>query len=289
MQLERVLTKVMQDIRLKTIQAGLVDQNTKWLPQSGGRSNQVWRVGDRIVKEFSTHQENPLFPNSGKAELSCLKSLQGLDLCAKYIGSVFDDEVIVLVYSYLEGHLWSHDTTAVAKILQKLRNAHLPKGLRRGPIGAEDLVKDGMACLKNVPTSMANHLKERLPSIQTEFELEPVLAHGDVVPANIIETKQGLRLIDWQCPAIACPTYDIATFLSPAMQTAYGKEPLTSLQVDLFLNQTDDGIVKRYHQLAPLYHWRMACYCAWRIATGFDEYKKPMILEMRCLGEEIQL
>ena len=42
------------------------------------------------------------------------------------------------------------------------------------------------------------------------------------MPGNLILGEKGLRLIDWQCPAIGDPIVDIMMFLSPGMHEIYG-------------------------------------------------------------------
>ena len=95
------------------------------------------------------------------------------------------------------------------------------------------------------------------------------LLHGDPVPANIIAGARSLRLIDWQCPAIGDPCEDLAVFLSPAMQMTYRGSKLGTRETSEFLSAyPDPGIIARYRQLAPWYHWRMAAYCLWQAANG---------------------
>ena len=66
---------------------------------------------------------------------------------------------------------------------------------------------------------------------------EPVLLHTDVVPGNLILGDEGLRIIDWQCPAIGDPIVDIMMFLSPAMHEIYGSGKLSTKDHESFSDE----------------------------------------------------
>jgi aminoglycoside phosphotransferase (APT) family kinase protein len=93
------------------------------------------------------------------------------------------------------------------------------------------------------------------------------LIHTDFGPGNLIEGSDGLKAIDWQCPAAGDPAEDLAAFLSPALQILYGRPPLTSAQEAALLDAYDDAeTTARLQQLRPFFDWRMAAYCAMRQA-----------------------
>ena len=75
-------------------------------------------------------------------------------------------------------------------------------------------------------------------------DIEPVLLHTDVVPGNLILGEEGLRLIDWQCPAIGDPIVDIMMFLSPGMHKIYGSGKLSMKDHETFLNEPYTQIAK---------------------------------------------
>ena len=59
---------------------GLISHDTKWLPQTGGRTNKVWRLignQDLICKLYLNSSSNPLFANTPTAEYQCLSLLKG--------------------------------------------------------------------------------------------------------------------------------------------------------------------------------------------------------------------
>ena len=105
-------------------------------------------------------------------------------------------------------------------------------------------------------------------------DIEPVLLHTDVVPGNLILGDKGLRLIDWQCPAIGDPIVDIMMFLSPGMHEIYGSRKLSVKDYEIFLMSLTTILRNRYYVIGPLYHWRLAAYCFWKAEQGFIEYER---------------
>ena len=64
----------------------LINNNTIWLPQSGGRTNKVWRLKgdlDLICKLYQKNIKNPLFNNMPSLEYHCLLSFEHFDLSPK--------------------------------------------------------------------------------------------------------------------------------------------------------------------------------------------------------------
>jgi aminoglycoside phosphotransferase (APT) family kinase protein len=91
------------------------------------------------------------------------------------------------------------------------------------------------------------------------------LIHTDFGPGNLIAGAQGLKAIDWQCPASGDAAEDLAAFLSPAFQILYGRTPLTAAEEAEFLAAYGDAeTIERLRCVRPFYDWRMAAYCAMR-------------------------
>ena len=100
----------------------------------------------------------------------------------------------------------------------------------------------------------------------------------------MIAQKGGLKLIDWQCPAIGDPCEDIAVFLSPAMQIIYRGTALSTAERNAFLRAyPDEATIQRYRQLEPWYHWRMAAYCLWKEARGDKHAARAYAAEIDAL------
>ena len=95
--------------------------------------------------------------------------------------------------------------------------------------------------------------------------------------------EKGLRLIDWQCPAIGDPIVDIMMFLSPGMHLIYGSEKFSTTDHETFLMNLTCELRNRYNLMAPLYHWRLAAYCFWKAEQGFIEYENAALAEIDLL------
>ena len=146
----------------------------------------------------------------------------------------------------------------------------------------------------------ADHLAHRLNAEVLEKSVLPkmpepvptgpgVFLHGDPVPANVVSGLEGITFVDWQCPATGDVCEDLFIFASPAMQSLYGGAPLSDLQIQNLLSGYGNvETTARFHQLAPLLHWRMAAYCLWMAERGADDYRSVIQLELdaleRCQG-----
>jgi thiamine kinase-like enzyme len=263
----------------------IISSQTVWYPQTGGRTNLVWRlVGkkDLICKLYLETKTNPLFNNTPEMEYKCLLWLDGSDIAPKpykYLKTPFGE---VLLYSYIKGHTWSHDVGIVFELLARIRKHKLPKGLRiLSPLPA-DIKQTGLEIINKLNSYHKNKLNKICPDVSIP-EIEPVLLHTDVVSGNLILGDEGLRLIDWQCPAIGDPIVDIMMFLSPGMHEIYGSGKLSVKDQEDFLMSLTPKLRSRYNIIGSLYHWRLAAYCFWKAEQGFIEYEKAALLEIDLL------
>ena len=84
---------------------GIVDKETLWYSQVGGRTNKVWRlVGDKdlVCKLYLETKFNPLFNNTPEAEYRCLLWLDGSNIAPKpykYLMTPFGE---VLLYNFVD-------------------------------------------------------------------------------------------------------------------------------------------------------------------------------------------
>jgi thiamine kinase-like enzyme len=93
----------------------------------------------------------------------------------------------------------------------------------------------------------------------------PSLVHTDCGPGNLVRSRHGLVLIDWQCPGEGDPVEDLACFLSPAMMILYTAAPHKPAARSAFLAAYgDEAVVDRYLRDGPAWHYRIGAYCAWR-------------------------
>jgi thiamine kinase len=264
---------------------GILSNQTSWHVQTGGQTNKVWRVKgekDLICKLYLETKTNPLFNNTPEAEYLCLLWLEGSDIAPKpykYIKTPFGD---VLLYNYINGETWSYDVNTVSELLTRIRKHKYPKGLRILSSLPSDIKQSGLEIINNLNSYHKNKLIKICPDISIS-DIEPVLLHTDVVPGNLILGDEGLRLIDWQCPAIGDPIIDIMMFLSPGMHKIYGLGKLSMKNHDVFLMNLTSDLRNRYNKIGPLYHWRLAAYCFWKAEQGFTEYEKAALAEIDLL------
>jgi thiamine kinase len=267
------------------VMQGITSDQTIWFAQTGGRTNKVWRlVGevDLICKLYLETKTNPLFNNNPKAEYECLRLLAGSGIAPKpykYLKTPLGD---VLLYNYIKGQTWSYDVHSVSELLTRVRKHKYPKGLRILSNLPSDIKQTGIEIINKLTSYHKNKLIKICPEVLIS-DIEPVLLHTDVVPGNLISGVEGLRLIDWQCPAIGDPIVDIMMFLSPGMHEIYGSGKLSMKDHEDFLMNLNSDLRNRYNVIGPLYHWRLAAYCFWKAEQGFIEYEKAALAEIDLL------
>ena len=274
--------KIENQLQNYFLMQGITSNETVWHTQTGGRTNKVWRLKgekDLICKLYLQTKTNPLFNNSPEAEYRCLLWLDGSQIAPKpykYLRTPFGE---VLLYDYIKGQIWFHDVDTVSELLTRIRKHKCPKGLRILSNLPSDIKQTGFEIINK----LNNYHKDKLIKICPEVsipDIEPVLLHTDVVPGNLILGDKGLRLIDWQCPAIGDPIVDIMMFLSPGMHEVYGSGKLSMKNHEVFLMSLTSDLRNRYNNVGSLYHWRMAAYCFWKAEQGFAEYENAAFAEI---------
>ena len=261
---------------------GIVNHTTQWHLQSGGRTNNVWKLSDErnlICKLYKETKNNPLFNNNPKAEYECLICLDGSDIAPKpykYLRTPFGE---VLLYEYIEGITWRKDVNIVSELLSRIRMHKFPKGLRTLSSLPSDIKQNSLKIISMLNSYHKNKLMKICPDVSISV-IDPVLLHTDVVTGNLIFGNGSLHLIDWQCPAIGDPIIDIMMFLSPGMHEVYGSGKLSMREHEIFLMSLTPQLRNRYNRLAPLYHWRLAAYCFWKAEQGFIEYENAALAEI---------
>ena len=264
---------------------GILSYETIWHAQTGGRTNKVWRLQgeeDLICKLYLETKTNPLFKNTPEAEYKCLLWLTGSKIAPKpfkYLKTPFGE---VLLYDYIKGQTWSHDVRIVSELLTRIQKHKYPKGLRILSTLPSDVKDTGLEIINNLNSFHKNKLIKICPDVSIP-DIQPVLLHTDVVPGNLILGDEGLRLIDWQCPAIGDPVVDIMMFLSPGMHEIYGSGKLSMKDHEVFLMSLTSDLRNRYNLVGPLYHWRLAAYCFWKAEQGFIEYENAALAEIDLL------
>ena len=259
-----------------------------WSQLMGGRSNPVWQITsddmphDLVCKLYDAAAATPLFANDGTREALVLKYLAGKGIAPDFVGFLDSALGASVLYRHVDGIPWSGAVEGVAQLIARLHQITPPEELPETVTSPVSLIAETQAMARAIGLDLPPP-----PDITTDLP-QPTrrFLHGDVVPGNVVVMADGLRLIDWQCPSIGDPAADLAIFLSPAMQILYGNQPLSSEEQSDFLSAYlaagGDAVgVARYTALAPLFHWRMACYCHWKAAHGDAAYRDVAALERR--------
>lgn len=231
---------------------------------AGGYWNEVVRldVGDGrrlVAKRLATGSDNPYFPIDPDLEAQATTLIAGSAIGTDPVAYLPDQRL--LVTEYLEGEPWDGDVEMVGRLLRRV-HAIPPVGLRPLQVGTRAVVEHAGRILDWGDA----RLDGPAPTVDHPG-LGGTLVHTDCGPGNLIQTRHGLRLIDWQCPGSGDAVEDLACFASPAMQILYERRPLTSDETTRLLASYGDGATtERFHETRISYHWRIAAYCAARRA-----------------------
>ncbi len=260
------------------------------VPLQGGRSNRVWRAGDRVLKLYQPRGGNPLFANDPHRENAALLALAGTGMVPQLLASGRFEGRAWLIYGHITGAPWRQDSGHVAQLLGRLHDQPGFEELPEGMNGSAALEWQGKAILDQLST--ASEPVAQIRGLRPIGQVPPLsqlsLIHGDPVPGNLVAHDGTLTLIDWQCPQLGDPSEDLALFLSPAMQVLYRGEVLSIGEEEAFLAAyPDPGVVGRYLSLKPWYHWRMAAYCLWRSQAGAAQDRRALELELQALKRSI--
>ncbi len=262
-----------------------------WHPLFGGRTNTAWHGecaehGDIVLKLYAGPARNPLFPNDPEAEATLLRHLQPTGLSPAFLAGFETDLGTCNVYAHVPGTTWQAGVQSVAALMRKLHGLSAPKGLRRVADGSTALIAQTLEIVgrcEKIPQFLSDLPDEVVPPCG-----QTALLHSDIVPGNLIQSEDGLHLIDWQCPAVGDPCEDIAVFLSPAMQHIYRGRPLLESDTDGFLSSYGSrAVTERYRRLAPFYHARMAAYCLWQVENDRPAYADGLKLEVAALQRSL--
>ncbi len=237
-----------------------------WQPLAGGRVNRLWRAGDAVVKLYTPGAATALFANDPAAEAAALAAAAPAGLAPRLLarGAGW------LAYAHVEGTPWRADPRLAARALAAV-HALPAAGFAPRPGGSAAFLAQAAAMAPGLAAPPD-------PGIGPPARACPI--HGDAVPGNLIVGGGGAVWVDWQCPALADPAEDLATFLSPAMQWLYRGAPLAAEEAAAFLAACPErATVVRYHALAAVLHHRIAAHCAWRAARGAPGYGDALRLE----------
>ena len=103
----------------------------------------------------------------------------------------------------------------------------------------------------------------------------------------MIAGPHGARCIDWQCPGLGDAAEDLWSFLAPAFQIVYDREPWSAAEVGRFrAAYGDPAVLDRLDAMGPYFSWRFARYCVFRVhqlagvdAAGSERYRRAAAAE----------
>nr|WP_237028955.1 aminoglycoside phosphotransferase family protein [Phaeobacter porticola] len=241
-------------------------------------------MDDVVVKLYAKSHDNPLFANDPGRERAALTALAGTGMVPHPLTFGAFDGCDWLAYRHIPGITWTSGAGHVAQLLGRLHDQPVIEDLPSGASGSHALEIQTRAILDRCRDPQ--DLQHSEPPGHVRPHDQATLIHGDPVPGNILAHDGTLTLIDWQCPQIGDPVEDLALFLSPAMQQVYRGAPLSAEEEVAFLaGYPDPRLVKRYHQLRPWYHWRMAAYCRWRDERDGAGESHAYLLERTALDQ----
>ncbi|RED18555.1 phosphotransferase [Pontivivens insulae] len=257
-------------LRTELIGRRYIDGTEEPQLQSDGLTNEVWRVGRVGVKLFRSAETSPLFPNAPVAEWDALHRFAPTGIAPTPLDLFTHRGQAVLVYEWANADGGEVSAKSLGAILSRV---HRPADV--GDVG-RDPHADGTAILKEC----ADQSLWQLAPERVVISSPAVQLHGDPVPGNTVQTSSGLQLIDWQAANCGTAWHDIAIAVSPAMRIVAGLQPWTEAERrDLIRTAGLDP--ETWHDLAPAYHWRMACHCQWRIERGHAAYQAGLVAEIR--------
>lgn len=245
----------------------------EWGALPGGRSNRLFRGafldGKLVFKFFDDARSNALFPNIMRDEQNALLALKDTGIAPTFRGWAETDSGACIVYDFIDGIIPQQTSVQTMRALSRLHAYDVAQDFRHILSDPSDIRAQGMAFLNHDTSARAAQLLSNVPEVPNVPATASCFLHGDPTPANSVITSDGLTFLDWQCPAFGDPVHDLAIALSPAMHVVDGAEPLIGTQTDRLLAAYADGsVTDRYRALAPIYHWRMACYCQWKARLG---------------------
>ncbi len=239
-------------------------------PLQGGYWNEVLRVQgdgiDWVVKVYAESDPSALFPILPDDEAQALVVLKGVGVAPAFVAyhPRVGDLPAVLVYEWVAGEMW---TTGVEQVAELFRRQHgvAVEGFRMVPTSADAIVEQGERLLESADPADAARLSAVRPQLTVLPARRRVLVHTDAGTGNLIVGPGGVRLIDWQCPALGDAAEDLFAFVSPAFQVLYDHQPLTPEERAAFVAAyDDDGVAARLVALTPAFTYRMGAYCAAR-------------------------
>jgi thiamine kinase-like enzyme len=201
----------------------------------GGITNHNFRArfgGREVVVRLPGNDTELLGSDrAGEREANRLAAAAGV---APELVAALEDPV-VLVTAFVEGPTMEagelREPRALAEVAVALRRVH-DCGAIDARFDAFRLVEDYAAATRShggeIPEAYARARAEtaRIESAPALVGGEPVLCHDDLLPANFIDTPEGIRIVDWEYAGMGNRWFDLGNFavnneLNPSEEEAF--------------------------------------------------------------------
>jgi thiamine kinase-like enzyme len=202
----------------------------------GGITNHNFRArfGGREVVVRLPGNDTELLGSDRPGEREANSLAAGVGVAPEVLAHLEDP--VVLVTAFVEGPTMGSPELrrprALEEVAAALRKIH-GCGARIGArFDAFRLVEDYAAAARErggtVPPAyeVAREAARRIEAAPALADGDPVLCHDDLLPANFIDTPDGIRIVDWEYAGMGNPWFDLGNFavnneLGPAEEEAF--------------------------------------------------------------------
>lgn len=183
-------------------------------PLEGGRTNHSFLVeagSQQVVVRINAENGQSLGIDRQR-EADILSLLQPVG-CVPEIRFMNDQ---VLISEFIAGRQWTDDHLKstenfekITRLLNKIQGIPLPENSQR-----RSYVDYCQHYIQQLPKSRQASEKSVIKALEhvalevDQSSWEPVISHHDLVPENLIETEQGLFILDWEYAAYGHPAID---------------------------------------------------------------------------------
>jgi hypothetical protein len=235
-----------------------------------GGSRYIAHVRDASGRSLILKQTTP---ERGSIEIAALRAWRGNDAAVQLIEEF---EGGAYVAEFVEGTVVAEipsaspvDYAAIGKMLRALHGATAPAGL---PDVRSRFTARAMEEWSELPPEMVGLAQTAAARLRAYTPAQPVLLHGDVVPANIILGADGPRAID-PLPCAGLAAWDVAQFAVAAA----GRGRRDCMRPLL------EGYGDAMPHLADMFAWMHLFFLRNNLAAGRQEF----VQNLRPLAEEL--
>jgi len=144
-----------------------------------------------------------------QTEIAILKKLQSTDFVSRFYYS----DSRILVTEYIDGYALDPDKalkpdtkTQIVQAIEKIQSIELPDF---DTLNYELYLRE--YCNQLSPLYLDKKIRQALFQIARNIDTQewnPVLCHHDLIPENIIQSANGIFIIDWEYASIGHPQFD---------------------------------------------------------------------------------